>query len=249
MTKKNWLQCVVLTAFCLSANSIVARETIVLSCFEHIPAEALIKIKAIYDRAFDPLGYDASFWVIPTKRGLHTANSGESDGLCARVKDDENPNFDNLIRINEPVIINDQVSFWTLKENDRSISEIYKLLSEGKVSTALMMGFIYNDQIIEELNLQGYTTLKSADSAIKMLLSGRIDYIITSDFLIYSALSHIKSPKKVKKIQKLFDQTYYPYLNQKHQSLVEPLNKELHKTLPFDMNEFNQKKFGINETE
>ena len=220
----------------LSANSAFSRETIVLSCGNIAPPFIIESFKEQYKQAFDKLGYDLFILLQPPKRALHSANSGETDGECARSKQPkDNPNLINLIRVDTPVAVNFNLGLWEYKKDKKIFSDITKNVPEEGSAIGVVMGGVISDKTLKKWGIQGHTYVRNINTGLKMLYSGRLDYLIASDVFIYYELKNLNLDVKIHKVKDLVSMDVYPWLHKRNKYLVEPLAKTLSESQPLDL--------------
>ena len=175
-------------------------------------------INTIINKAYNQLGVEVKRKKLPGDRALRMANSGEIDGLNARVKMLED-RLDNLIRVDIPVTIIENVAF--TKDSMIAIDGWNSL-------TPYSLTTVRGTKIIEK-NTKGMNVklLTKLDQCFYMLDKDRVDLVIYDRLF---GLEHI-SKKGLKGITivepPLHKIKLYHYLHKKNIDLVPDISKIL----------------------
>jgi polar amino acid transport system substrate-binding protein len=182
----------------------------------------------LYRELFKRLGYDFHLIHQPAKRSILDANSGKVDGDAARVFNLNKQNqYPNLIRVSEPILEMKLVAFsldpsyvingWeSLNKNDYMVgySHGYKIVESS------LPKYLPKDRILIATNLE---------QGLKMLLAGRIDLFI--DILGFEESIFLRSKefsaRNIHNAGTLESIITYPYLNKKHQDMVQNVKTTL----------------------
>jgi len=180
--------------------------------------------KLIYTEAFARLGYGIELHLFPSERSLLESNSGRMDGEAGRILFDSAlaANYPNLIRVSESAA-SIAIGAYTADTAIRFNSEkdlVGRNLIIGyrrgiKLSEKVLFGQVDADHLFEVTDIrQGF----------RMLKRGRINVMIgiqTSVEGVLAEAEFMDSGIALASILKVFP--VYPYLHEKHHSLVPQL--------------------------
>ncbi len=189
---------------------------------EHYPPFSLVDGTGFEDlvakEVFGRLGISVSFNILPSERVLSRANSGQDDGMLARVGG-MSDKYPNLVQFMEPALIREFVVF------GREKVEISGWESLKPYRVALLTGWkIFERNITGTASL---TKVKYVDQLFAMLDAGRVDLIAYAKLSgIYHANSQgydgihpLEAP--------LATRESFFYLNKKHKNLIAPASAAL----------------------
>lgn len=179
----------------------------------------------IYTQAFERLGYDFSYQVVPAARASMMADSGKVDGEPGRVFS-YGEKYKNLIRIEEPVVDTHLLAF---AHNPNIKIHNWQSLQESQDKVEYYRGVFFAEQKLKELIPEERLTESSSPvSSFRKMLRDRIDIYIDSEA---SSLALLQSPefqdRQISAIAILENITSYGYLNKRHGALAVSLAREL----------------------
>lgn len=206
--------------FLSMAASPNAAEKIRFLCGLNPSSNVYSAYSELYKQAFFRLGYDFEMLQRPLKRAIVDLARGAADGDCGRVDTlNELLQHDTFIRVNTQVArIN--TGIWTYNPSIQSIVE--SDLASGAYRVGVMRGSHLLREKLISLSIE-FEELDSPVMGLKMLYAGRIDLLIAPNIGMDATLeleSDIQSPKHVGNLLTL---DIYPYLNERHKHLADPL--------------------------
>lgn len=182
----------------------------------------------LYKQAFASLGYDFEMLQRPLKRVTADLASGAADGDCGRVSSlNELLQQDSFIRVNTQ-IARVHTGIWTYNPSIQSITEVDLVSKAYRIG--VMRGALLLRAKLKSLAVE-FEELDSPAMGLKMLYAGRIDVFIAPNIRIDATLElepDIQSPKNVGNLLAL---DIYPYLNERHKHLAQPLAAALQSML------------------
>jgi polar amino acid transport system substrate-binding protein len=162
---------------------------------------------------FREVGLDAELLIYPmaTERGMLNANEGVDDGLAMRVAGLEKQ-YPNLIRVPEPIAINDFVALTTrLRFPTKNWDSLQPYV----------VGYIIGWKVFEQNVPSGrqLTLVRDADQLFNLLASGRVDVAL---YERWQGLARTRAMGlQVQAMEPPLVRTpMYIYLNKKHAELV-----------------------------
>lgn len=167
----------------------------------------------IVKAVFEELGLEAELLIYPTatERGMRNANEGLDDGLAMRVAGLEKQ-YPNLIRVPEPVAIND---FVAMSIKHRFATTGWDSLQPYEVS------YIIGWKVFEQNVPTGKerTLVRDADQLFTLLARGRTDVVLYERWQGLAQTRAMGLPVQVME-PPLVRTPMYIYLNKKHAALV-----------------------------
>jgi len=162
---------------------------------------------------FHEIGLEAEIQVFPTatERSLLNADSGIDDGMAMRIAGLEKQ-YPNLIRVPEPLIVNDFVAY---SNRPRFATDSWRALEPYVVS------YIIGWKVFEK-NVQGVkevTLVRDADQLFRLLGNGRADVVL---YERWQGLERLRAMGiKAQVLEPPLSRTeMFIYLNRKHAALV-----------------------------
>ncbi len=213
----------IITLLCIFlSNETQAENIIKFGTLSAPDTPIFIKVQAILTEAFKRNGYEFSLVSLPGLRSLLDADNGILDGDAYRIFSLNSENqYNNLIRIEEPVYIIDQ-SVWSNKDieiNGWESLRDYRLIYQS------------GSKIIENnLNFfQESYAVNSLKQAFLMITLDRGDITITSRETGYNTLRENSLENSEIRILSppLLEIKLYPYLNRKHEELAKKIARTL----------------------
>lgn len=169
--------------------------------------------------AYAKLGYNVSYFTMPSRRGLYESNIGRYDGEMLRVEGIEEE-YKNLIPI--PVAICYVQSVIVAKPHVL----IDSYADFKKYRFGITSGYVGLERLVKQYDLQVTRAMKH-DALLELLAKDRIDMAIINTA---NAESFVKSQPEGKfKINYSFARRIglYHYLHKKHEKLVPLITQEL----------------------
>ncbi|MGJ8679780.1 MAG: hypothetical protein ACSHXM_05565 [Paraglaciecola sp.] len=168
-------------------------------------------------KAYESIGYQLKFAILPAKRALIESNNGRTDGETARVQFLEQK-YPNLIRI--PVAIcHMHQNLYGLKSN--------KKLANAKLKD-LKLGIINGGVFVEkEFTQFGPTKAINNSQLFNLLIKGRVDLVSMSE----KTIVQLATEPQTKLITKFDNYTptvpLFHYLHKKNKSLIPKITAAL----------------------
>lgn len=176
----------------------------------------------LFKAVFNDLGMEAEVIIYPTatERGMLNANEGVDDGLAMRVAGLEKQ-YPNLIRVPEPVIVNDFVAYTTGK---RFVTDNWVSL-EPYVVTYIIGWKVFEQNVPKGKEI---TLVRDADQLFGLLKSNRADVAL---YERWQGLVKVREMGfKVQVLEPPLVRTnMYMYLHKKHAALVPKVSAVLAK--------------------
>ena len=151
-------------------------------------------------------------------RSLQMANDGDDDGEALRIKGQEK-RFPNLVRVPEPMIVNDFVAFSA--PGKPAIENFQDLLA---ANTGYIIGWWVFQRNLQDA--QHVTTVRGADQLFSMIRIGRIDYGLYEKWQGLWTAKAIGVPVQVHH-PPLVKTEMFMYLHKKHADLVPKVSAAL----------------------
>ncbi|MBU1364954.1 MAG: transporter substrate-binding domain-containing protein [Gammaproteobacteria bacterium] len=169
---------------------------------------------------FREVGLDAEVQVFPTatERSMLNANSGIDDGLAMRIEGLEKQ-YPNLIRVPEPLIVNDFVAY---SNHQRFTTDSWDSLEPYVVS------YIIGWKVFEKnvRKAREVTLVRDADQLFGLLGSGRADVVLYERWQGLERLRGLGIKAQVME-PPLVRANMFIYLNKKHAALVPQVSQAL----------------------
>lgn len=182
---------------------------------------------SLLEEAFSRNGYKFNVKYYPSPRSLLMSNSGKEDGELHRVYEFHkisNGKYKNLIRIESQLMSVYLAVFAT--NNSSSIHDwsdlkgkkIGYLRGRKNVEKHLKPSTLANNTIFPQ---------SSEEGLFRMLLKGRLDYVISESYEGNRLINANKALKGIKEIVKLEKTNIYAYANKKHRKLARKIAQTL----------------------
>jgi polar amino acid transport system substrate-binding protein len=205
-------------------------KQITFSCWIDADLPAFVALESLYRESFAALGYAFAMVSKPPLRSLAEANSGMTDGECARVSNypDAAPNsplkridvmiaktnldawsYDNTIKLNGPVSL---------------INSKYKI-AYGKGAVAMQL-------LLSRLPLENLQPVSSIALGIKMLVRKRFDVLISPRAIFKQELARNPVDVELYFVGTILELEGYPYLHERHEDITAAFTEELRKRTP-----------------
>lgn len=198
-----------------------AKQVIVFTTIFPQSMSFFSKMTSIYTEAFGRLGYDFKLISQPGERAMIDANQGTVDGEAGRIMSIDGEQYPNLMRVPYPIV--------TMQDGAYAMDGTIKI--EGWESLAgkpYRVGLLKGIKSIEQklpiyVDAEHLVTLSSVEQGIKMLQAKRIDLFLVGTQVEDMEIMQSGAYKKVKRVGIVETKVLYPWLNKRHQDLVQPL--------------------------
>lgn len=205
-----------------------SRPVMVFSCQLAPTLPLFQRLDKLYQEGFARLGYQFEMVFQPNVRSVHSASMGHTDGTCFRVAEFAgSPTAQNLVRVDRRVAVL-EFGVWIAKESMQHLDMPALLAGEYRI------GYIRGAWLIERMlakrsNLHLNSGIETPQSGVGMLYGGRIDAYIDHNYQVEDTLSYMaKNHLRLLPSSAGFAlEAVYPYVNKKHEKLVEPLRRAL----------------------
>ena len=164
------------------------------------------------------LGYDTQFVEAPMQRRLVMVAHGLLDGEMMR-RPEVAEVHETLVRVDEP-LLNLKSWYWTLESSNcpETYEDIVNFRPVG------LFGLAYHQKLMRQSKV-GFIQATSGIAALKLMLSGRVDFIALSKVEADRMLTLIDINVALKRCldKPLMEAFYYFYLHENHRHLSSPL--------------------------
>lgn len=221
--KDNVILCLVIPVLVFFSSSILANTNFVFATHTKPPLSD--KIAAVYQEAFDRMGYSVEFITLPGRRIIYFVNDGVIDGDASRIKNFQqitSDNTENYLLIDEPIITIELVVIVKKDVNFEPIS--WATVNTGRV--AYISGSMH---IKNNVSVYNRVALPKASTVLEMVKRGRVQSAVLFKTVATELINNNKAYNNyLKIITKPIDSFYiYPFLNKKHIGLREKFIKTL----------------------
>lgn len=231
MNRGCWICLLAIYFFAHGAFAAVEEQpsTIRLSCW--IPAEQPLyrDLEALYTAAFNQLGYQLVMTHRPAQRSLFEAESGLSDGECAREEDFLKVMPDSRLVKVDAIVRESELSVWS-RDSTLRINGIVDLLQKD-----YRIGYMRGNKTFANLadlyKIPNTQEIASAEIGMRMLSANRIDLFIHVAIVISPQMEAATSVYSVGSLMSLRG---YLYLHPRHTALAEPLAEVLTRLMSVD---------------
>jgi ABC-type amino acid transport substrate-binding protein len=191
--------------------------------------------------AIEDTGIKVKVVEVPRKRGAVSVDSGEYDALPIRGPEDAK-SLPNIIISSFPVVFTN-FRIVSLKNN--------KKFSEAKLKTFSGVMALNNSSLqseVEKRELQVIGLNVGYPELVKMLISGRVDYILMPEEILAGILDQDKTlAKSLNMSSNVFTRTpLYFSMNKKHKDLMPKIEKSLAKALQGDLSRYKYIRNSLN---
>ncbi len=200
---------------------------ITFACQEPIDAPSFEILTVLYQYVFSLQGYTFEMISTPYKRGVHKVITGSLDGACGISRE----LYDS---INSPTIIlsNSALARITISAsyaNDRPAISSLKGLNNPSLRVGAT-AWSTSNLLLAKDNI-AFIPIASVDQAARMLIAGRLDYVVSSQFVISRVLAEINTRKKLIHSTSLYEVNMYPLLHARHKNRLKKFDQTLSKIL------------------
>ncbi len=213
---------VLLISILLSSAS-SAEELIRHKVYEFASIQFLIEQeigRIVLPQIYKNIGIEIDIIPFPGERAQLEANQGNKDGEIMRIWSygDEN---DQSVRVPTPYYYLETVAF-SLTKNKISVESSEDL---KKYKLAKIRGVKHTNNITK--GLTNVYVMNSTENMFKMLLSGKVDIVLTNSLDGEVVLKRLGLEHKVTGAKPLATLPLYHYINQKNRNLVPLINAEI----------------------
>lgn len=179
------------------------------------------KLSIFINEVFKRSGHTVELIPLPGVRALISANSGVVDGDAARTQIAVS-DYKNLMLIPAPYNTI-KVYAYTLNKNIKTPSSN----SLNNYSIIYIRGTKIIDSLVEKIDKENLSVTSNADSAVKMLLSGRGDILLGIDFNINESIKKINATNILKLEPPIIEVPIFIALNKKHAKFAQGIAAEI----------------------
>mgnify|MGYP000310980858 CR=1 FL=1 len=168
---------------------------------------------------------------LPKKRALHAANSGQFDGMAARISGMALRGFPNVQMIEASHFTVKHILFSSKPSLKTQIFDLQSLIVIGN-NLHLRVGFLRGskkaESMLSGLSSQNTVPFDSPQDAFDRIELDHLDLFLGGPGIVSKALLKEKyNGSKIKEIVVLSETKLYPYLHMKHADLVPEITREL----------------------
>lgn len=176
--------------------------------------------RIVLTQIYENIGINITISPLPGKRAQYVANSGMQDGEIMRIwtYGDENP---NTIRVPTPYYYLETMPF-VLRKSDIVISEKQDL---AKFRLTKIRGVKHTNNITQ--GLTSIYDMSSTKDMFKLLLSDKVDVVLTNTIDGKLALARLGLTNVVAMKKPLARLSLYHYIHKKHKNLIPIIDKEI----------------------
>lgn len=215
------------------------RPNIHLTCLAPPDSAYFKTLQQLFQQAFDALGYDFSMEHNPLYRTKTSDLLERTDGDCSR-SELYGSTEEGQSRVAVPVTLYRGSSYlWSYRQELLQIP--LASLANSRHSIGLLKGDSLAGHALKQLGISNLRTPGDNLTALNMLHSRRIDFLVLPEGAINSVTQHAKSklPKPLRG-HRLAQFKTNLYLDRQHENLVAPLTVELKRLLSDPEHPFNQ---------
>lgn len=250
ISRKIIIVCFMLSILIQFNKSSLYASQIITFGFAHKPSTdpQYMFYKNIYTKAFNELGYEFQYKVLPSKRSSLMLENGMIDGEPQRIYNYETF-YSNIVRVEESIFENKTFAFAV---NPKIYLIDINSLRNTKFRVDYLRGSKWSQNTLEPLVLSSnLTPVKSIENGFRKLIKNRTDIFIALEVYAFNTLdkdefknSHIIS------LGVMGSNMSYPYLHKSHANISLKLadvlikmkkdgsyNKILKESMPFMFNE------------
>ena len=205
----------------------LSRERIVMASARPEDSHSGKILKQYFTEVFNRLDMDFVFAYYPLKRASLMANAGEIDGEVARAHD-YNKKYENLIRVDEPII--------ALKFSAFSADPNIKLKGwESLKGTEYLVEYIRGTNICDlhlpnVVDKEKLSRINYPFQGLNKLVNGRTDIFIAEENTVLKALGADEFKNSgIKIVGRMADVNLHAFLHKKHKNLVPKLSNAIKK--------------------
>ena len=176
--------------------------------------------RIVLSKIYNNIGLNITISPLPGKRAQYAANYGNKDGEIMRIwtYGDENP---NSIRVPTPYYYLETMPF-VLKNSDIKI-ETKEALANYRLTK--IRGVKHTNNITK--GLSNIYEMSSTEDMFKLLLSGKVDVVLTNTIDGNLALTRLGLNNVISMNKPLARLPLYHYIHKKNQSLIPLIDKEI----------------------
>lgn len=224
------IKAIVLSLFICQGAMANEPRKIVFSCWIGADLPAFSALEQLYRDSFAALGYEFAMVSKPPLRSLAEANSGTTDGECARVANylDAAPGSP-LQRVNV-MIAKTNLDAWSY-DNTIELNGPLSLIN-SKYRIAYGKGTVAMQLLLDRMPLKNLQPVSSIDLGIKMLVRKRFDVLISPRAIFKQELEQNPIDVELYFVGTILELEGYPYLHERHTALMADFTEELSKRVP-----------------
>lgn len=210
--------------------AVTAQPTVTFSCWIQPDTPIYSRLEQLYRESFAALGYEFAMHHRPNQRSLMEAESGQSDGDCARTHDYTSQNPESRLVMVDTLIAQTTLEAWghreglTLSSTDELHREDWRIGYER--------GNVAVQALINQHSLPAVIPVVSSRSGLKMLAARRIDLFIGTSVSTRQILEQMTLPRPIYSAGDLMVLRGHAVMNERHRDLAPKLAKELKERLP-----------------
>lgn len=210
-------------------HSTIANEPkrIIFSCWIDADLPAFSALESLYRDSFAALGYEFVMLSKPPLRSLAEANSGITDGECARVGNYLDAAPDSPLQRVDVMIAKTNLDAWSYDNTIKLNGPLSLINSPYKI--AYGKGTVAMELLLSRLPLKNLQSVGSIDLGIKMLARKRFDVLISPRAIFKQVLAQNPVDVELYFAGTILELEGYPYLNKRHNMLAPAFTEELRK--------------------
>lgn len=187
-------------------------------------------MEALYRDSFAAIGYEFEMVSKPPLRSLAEANSGITDGECARVANYNAADPKSPLKRVDVMIAKTNLDAWSY-DNTIKFDGVASLLTNN-YKIAYGKGTVAMALLLSRFPLNHVQEVNSIELGIKMLARKRFDVLISPSAIFKYELSRTSVETKLYFVGTLMVLEGYPYLHERYHHLIPTLTEELRKRTP-----------------
>lgn len=201
-----------------SAEALIRHKVYEFASIQFLIEQEIGRI--VLPQIYKNIGIEIDIIPFPGERAQLEANQGNKDGEIMRIWSygDEN---DQSVRVPTPYYYLETVAF-SLTKNKISVESSEDL---KKYKLAKIRGVKHTNNITK--GLTNVYVMNSTENMFKMLLSGKVDIVLTNSLDGEVVLKRLGLEHKVTGAKPLATLPLYHYINQKNRNLVPLINAEI----------------------
>jgi len=190
-----------------------------------------LSIQRIYKRAFEALDYDFLMSHAPSLRGAANANSGRTDGSCARSLTFMKNQGKNLIVIDVPLT---KARYWAWSHSPEIKVASFDDIARHNYKIALRNGMAPIEIPLRQHPEINSIRVINSSQGLKLLAAGRVDLYIDERELILQPMQKTNISAPLYHAGLLHEETVFPVLHRKHAAIADAFTQQLRKQLNHD---------------
>lgn len=210
---------ILLVKFMLFANPIIT----ISIADNHRGSDGIIIEQELVRNSLKNLGYEVEYEFYPKVRSLENVENGLADGDFPRIKE-RVLEFKNIFVVEEPLEVLDYSVYYI------GASRVVEWDDLENKDIGVVFGSSFATQSLDK-NLKNKTVeeLKDLPSLLKMLKSGRVNYLFLSELYGDELIKLFSKEGIVKSKNVLTQSNFYLLMNKKNIKMKEKLEKEIKK--------------------